>query len=243
MRKIILFIVEGTSDEYALSPLISRLIDQDMVKFQVQRGDITSYPHGAYRNKSIEDRLSLAIKKFLSRNTPLKKKDIEKVIFVTDTDGSFIDETYIFEDPSYRSFTYKEDGLYCKDKESALERNEIKKTNLKKIVSLEYIDDIPLEAYYFSCNLDDVLYKEKNLPSSRKEDYADDFALNYLTHPVDFLSFIFDETIAKIDEYYTSWEYLEIDNNSLKRLSNLHIFFLRNFEKLTDLAKLRIENP
>ena len=58
-----------------------------------------------------------------------------------------------------------------------------------------------------------------------------------------FLSFIFDETIAKIDEYYTSWEYLEIDNNSLKRLSNLHIFFLRNFEKLTDLAKLRIENP
>lgn len=242
MRKIILFIVEGTSDEYALSPLIDKLINQNLVRFSVMRGDITAFPDGIYKNKSIEERLEIALKKYLAKNRPLRKKDIEKIIFVTDTDGVFIPDSLIYEKEDQKSFYYQDNGLYCQIKENAIKRNQVKKENLTRIVEMEFLDDIPLEAYYFSCNLDDTLYGEKNLSSRLKEDYADDFSENFYLKEEDFINFIFQDDIANQEEYYSSWDYIKESNHSLLRGSNFHIFFIRNYDALSDKSKIRLSN-
>lgn len=52
MKKVILFIVEGTSDKEALDPILSELIDTSLVRFEVLRGDATASISTPYYKKT-----------------------------------------------------------------------------------------------------------------------------------------------------------------------------------------------
>lgn len=239
-KKIILFIVEGNSDEYALSPLVSELVDHSLVRFEVMHGDITAFPEGKYKDKNIVQRLELAINQFLNHNHPLKRSDIAKVIFISDMDACFIPNKYIIETEYDHSFRYEDDGLYVKNKEQAIERNEVKSQNLKDILSLQSINNTLIEAYYFSCNLDHALYNKRNLNKRLKEDYADAFSYKYYNQEIEFMSFIFNREIAPIRDYLSSWEFIKKDLNSISRFTNFNVFFLKNEKYLTNKAKNKL---
>lgn len=57
MRKVILFIVEGMSDKDALEPIVSELIDTNLVMFEVLRGDATASIYAPYYDKNIKNRI------------------------------------------------------------------------------------------------------------------------------------------------------------------------------------------
>ena len=42
MKKVVLFVVEGSTDETALQPILKKLLQNDKVKFDVLHRDITS---------------------------------------------------------------------------------------------------------------------------------------------------------------------------------------------------------
>lgn len=47
-----------------------------------------------------------------------------------------------------------------------MKRNEIKVRNLNTINSTDNVFNLPIEVYYFSCNLDHVLHEKRNLDQS-----------------------------------------------------------------------------
>jgi len=51
-KKVVLFIVEGPTDETTLKPLLKKIINDKKIFFKIVRGDITSQ-RGIYRRNAI----------------------------------------------------------------------------------------------------------------------------------------------------------------------------------------------
>ena len=96
LKKIVLFIVEGITDEMSLSLILSKLIDDSSVQFHVINQDITADFNSNSQN--IIRKIDGEVKKFLAQNNGLKKTDIKEIIHLVDTDGAFIKEDFVLED-------------------------------------------------------------------------------------------------------------------------------------------------
>ena len=95
-RKVMLFLVEGKSEREALEILISNIIKNELVVFQVMEGDITSDKNSTPQNikKIINEKV-----KFYMTESKVKKSDILSIIHLMDIDGAYIkDENYMVED-------------------------------------------------------------------------------------------------------------------------------------------------
>ena len=53
-----------------------------------------------------------------------------EIVHIVDTDGAFIPDSFIFSDESLEKVMYKDDGIYARDRESLIRRNNIKRANL-----------------------------------------------------------------------------------------------------------------
>lgn len=237
-KKIILFIVEGLSDESALAPIISKLLTKNnKVRFHVMHFDLSSTTDISYQSDNMKIRIKKAIDQFIKKNSPIKKSDILKVVFITDTDGCFVDEEFIKYDENAKGFVYKEDGIYANKIENVIKRNQLKANNLNAICSIDKVyNNIDFEAYYFSTNLEHVLHNEQNADDDFKEEMSFNFADRFIDNHEEekFIEFISDPLIAPQTEYSTSWKFIKESNNSLKRYTNFNVFFLKNsdyFEK------------
>ena len=60
----------------------------------------------------MKQRITRVIKSFLENNHGIKKKHIEKIIFLSDSDGCYIDDSYIYFSENDISFRYEDDGIY-----------------------------------------------------------------------------------------------------------------------------------
>ncbi len=114
------------------------------------------------RNANVKQRITDVVKKYLEKNHGIKKKHIEKILLFSDMDGWYIGEEYIIFSPADKYFRYEDDGIYTNRCEDAIERNKRKSRNLNIISSVDKVYDIQVETYYFSCNLDHVLYDVRN---------------------------------------------------------------------------------
>lgn len=106
-RKIILFVVEGPSDQAALEVVLENLFNSRQIKIFVYHGDLTT-------DLSVtvpQDAVKAARKTFLIQHETdgFKEKDIAKVVLLSDTDGCFIAEKHIEKDLNYpdKFFTNK----------------------------------------------------------------------------------------------------------------------------------------
>ena len=95
-KKIILFIVEGITDEMSLSLILSKLVQDSSVQFHVINQDITADFNSNCQN--IIRKIDSQVKKFLAQNNGLKKTDIKEIIHLVDTDGAFIKEDFVMKD-------------------------------------------------------------------------------------------------------------------------------------------------
>lgn len=223
--KILLFIVEGQSDEASLAPALEKIITNSTVKFKVMCADITSDFDSTVQN--IERRIKkLGVKRFLQENPQFTANDICGIVHIVDLDGAFVPDDIIVEGNT-EDAQYFDDSIICKDKSLFVKSKNNKKDNLVYLSNLSEISIptgivVPYSIFYMSCNLDHVLHNKRNSTKAEKKENSILFADNYDEAEV-FESFFNGEDIKINGTYKETWDYIQIELNSLKRSSNFWI--------------------
>ena len=232
-KKVVLFIVEGATEKSALSGVFSKIIQSDIIKFLVVGGDITS--KRGIISDNIEKEL---IEKILGGLDTYKYEadDLKEIVHLCDTDGAYVDVKFMKE-ANIDKFSYTEDFIFAKNISEIEDRNNQKKKNLLKLSGISKKDNgknvltinkvkVPYKLYYFSCNLEHVLYDcLENFSGSEKEDFAGNFEDYYIDKIEDF-KIIFKNTLPppEFQNYKKTWLFIGKSNNSLKRYSNFYFY-------------------
>ena len=228
-KKVLLFIVEGQSDEAALDGVLSRLLSDKKIRFHVVRNDITTRERRG--NVSIITLVNEQVMKFMT-SYHLLPKDILQVVHLMDTDGAFVPESAIIEDSGISGFEYTRETITAPSKAAVRQRNATKSSNMLRLAHMgTTYRNIPYEAYYCSRNLEHVLHDiEENCSSDEKMRLSDLFDEQYKDSPAEFLTFISSVPPAvPCYDYDDSWNYISQPEalHSLERGCNLHILLNR----------------
>lgn len=228
-RKVLLFIVEGQSDEAALEGVLSRLLNNKKIRFHVIKGDITTSERRG--NTSIKTLVNDQVRKFMTQHH-LQPKDILQVVHLMDTDGVFVPDSAIFEDSEVSGYKYTNATITASSRDAVLRRNATKSNNMLLLAHMgTTYKRIPYEAYYCSRNLEHVLYDiERDCTPDEKLKLSDQFDEQYRDIPAVFLSFISTVPPAvPCCDYDDSWNYIAQPGtlHSLERGCNLHILLQR----------------
>ena len=222
-KKVILFLVEGESDEISFEGLLKDFFSSYDIHVHIMRCDITIADNPA--PSEILAKLKDPIDNFLSI-TKLLKSDILRVIHLVDMDGAFVTDDCI-EYSEQEKVSYNEEKIFTKNPESIRRRNIVKSAVLKKLCSTNTVyADLPYEIYYLSRNLEHVLHNRiENLSNTQKAMLSDEVDERFENRLKDFLAFISDKTFAVTGSYKDTWNFIQQGNNSLKRYSNVHLIF------------------
>ena len=221
-KKIVLFIVEGITDQTSLALILSKIIQNESVKFHIVNGDITSDRFTTAENAITK--VNSQIKMFLDKNPYFKKSDIQNIVHLVDTDGAFVSEDKIVKG-DVTTYFYTLECIISKSVDSVKERNHRKSNVINRLSMCPKISNIAYSMYYFSCNLEHVLHNEINLDDIEKMRYADQFSDAFYEREIEFIDFISKTDYAVNGSYRETWEFIKIDEHSLERLSNFHLFF------------------
>ena len=228
-KKVLLFIVEGQSDEAALDGVLSRLLNNEKIRFHVVKGDITTSERQG--NTSIKTLVNGQVRKFMT-SYHLQPKDILQVVHLMDTDGVFVPESAIIEDREISRFEYTSTTITASSKDAVRRRNASKSNNMLQLARMgTTYKNIPYEAYYCSRNLEHVLHDiEGDCSPDEKLKLSDLFDEQYRDYPAAFLTFISSVPPAvPCCDYDDSWNYISQPDalHSLERGCNLHILLNR----------------
>lgn len=227
-KKVILFVVEGPSDETAMALIFEKLYVNERVFFDVVHTDLTTLAlHD--RSKSNKGVLELLREDVLEhiRKEPYQWTDLEKVIVIVDTDGAFIASENVIEIPGVE-ISYSLDHIEASNADSICRRNEHKSRELRVLSSKPFLTykrhQVELRTYYLSRNMEHVFHDEVGSLSDReKERLARQFQQQYANDIEGFKTFISHPDIAVSGDYKETWQHIACENNSLKRSSNLHL--------------------
>lgn len=211
-KKIILILVEGGSDLISLELIKKLNIHQEEIALKITKGDITSNEHTTLTNciSKVNDKIT----EFIAESK-VKKGDIIKLIHILDTDGAYISD----------------DKIIANSKDRVRERNTKKKSIMDKLLKTAKISNIDYELYYMSCNLDHVLHNRRDiLTDEAKKRFSNAFADKYYGREEEFLTFINDDSFKVSGSYQETWSFIKLNSNSLKRYSNLWLFFEKDKE-------------
>lgn len=221
-KKVIMFIVEGPSDEAALGTIMKEIFAQNHIRFIVVRGDITTKNDVSPNNvvNKIYDMVKLEKDRYRYRTS-----DFSQIIHIVDTDGVFIPDDMVVEHDNTGTLYYT-DHIATKNINYILRRNDKKRKVLLTLERTTKINSIPYRIYYNSCNLEHVLYNElRDISDEEKQVMSDDFAEKYEGRSNEFKDFISNTKIASPGKYKDTWRFIKEDVNSLNRHSNMHLIF------------------
>ena len=221
-KKIVYVIVEGSSDETALGALFSRIYDKNTVHVEITHGDITSTKNVTAGN--IVKKAAEFIRRFAANNH-LAKKDFQQIIHLLDTDGTYIPDECVLEDPKADKPIYSETDIRTATRAGIVKRNAQKSLAMDKLAALKTIWSVPYQAYYMSCNLDHVLYGKQNSSDEEKESDAYAFAMQYKENIPAFLQFLRESDFSVGGGYLESWKFIRQELHSLQRHTNLGLCF------------------
>ncbi|WP_028828760.1 hypothetical protein [Proteocatella sphenisci] len=219
-KKVVLFIVEGFSEKESLELLLSELFgNNSQVIFEVAQGDITSDKHSSQNN--IKSKITELIK---SSGRKFKPADYKEVIHLVDMDAAFVSEDSIHSDTLNNVFSYRNDGIYAPDIQSVKDRNKRKQALLKLLSQTSKVyNSVPYRVFYFSCNLEHVLHNEIEVEDYAKVQYAENFQDLYIDDLEGFIDFICNSDFSVKLDYANSWNFIQENNNSIKRFTNFNI--------------------
>lgn len=221
-KKVIVFIVEGPSDEAALGSIMKEYFLSEEVQFVVVHGDITLKDYASV--DTILNKINIQIE-IVKKRYRYGQEDFLKIIHIVDTDGVYIPKEDIKLD-DVEKVRYYTNCIETKYPKAIAERNKAKADVLFKLRKTGKIHDIPYRIYFNSCNLEHVLYNElRNFTDEEKEELSDDFAERYEGKVNEFIEFISDTNIAVSGTYQKTWDYIEKGTNSLCRHTNMHQIF------------------
>ena len=219
-RKTIIFIVEGASEQVALELSLSEFFQNHDIRFHIVHGDITTEKNTSSAN--IITRINAVIEKEM-KLYGLKRKDIAAIIHLVDTDGVFISDNNVIESCT-NSVIYESECIKTREAAKIINRNNSKSSVLRRLIRCYEVNKIPYRIFYMSCNLDHVIADNQNATDDEKESYSTEFSFRYSDNLSGFLEF-FQSVMPEAFTYKESWEFIQTDNNSLKRYSNLSILF------------------
>lgn len=221
-KRVIVFIVEGPSEEAALGSVMKEYFSGNEVQFVVVHGDITLNDYVSA--ESILIKVNEQIERVKSRYR-YRQEDFIKIIHLADMDGVYIQDDDIRQ-ADVEEIRYFEEHIEANNVKAVAERNKRKAAVLYKLRKTGKIKGISYRIYFNSCNLEHVLYNElKNFTDEEKQILSDDFADRYDGKADEFIKFISDPEFAVPGTYQKTWDYIEKEKNSLKRHSNMHLIF------------------
>lgn len=253
---LLLFVVEGASDIMALRDPINHYLT-DILHLEVEttfcqcRGDKTADDN--IRPDELLKQLDKIVDDHLV-GTPeyYTFADVSAIIYVCDTDGTYIPDKNCHEaDENHplpmgadgkKKLLYEKDGIYGTDADKIIKRNKVKSSRMDKLLSSHYRTKekhtVKRQVYYFSANLDHFLHDDRNLYYGKKVNWAAEFAhdpdkalrrlLNHSTC-VDVQALEYEGLLplhADYDAkrlYALSWKYIKRGLNSIKRHTNLNL--------------------
>ena len=219
-RPTIIFIVEGASEQVALELSVSAYFAESNVRFHIVHGDITSDRYSSPSN--IVARIA-AMVRLEMRKYGLRKNDILAILHLTDTDGAFIDEGLVKQSEDER-ITYLGNSIEAMDPDAIIRRNRSKRAILLRLMRCFSIAGMPYRAFYMSCNLDHVIGSDPNASGAMKQIHSERFRKEYREDQAGFLRF-FSSVMPPVEDYRSSWDFIQHGCNSLQRYSNLWLLF------------------
>lgn len=221
MKKVILFIVEGATDEDALNSLFKAYFQPSLHRFIFTGGDITSDWGSTPQN--IKEQVGRIVKKATQRYG-IKQGDISAIIQLVDTDGCFIPNEHVIASNTCH-LSYQLERILTDSVDEIQKRNSHKSRNIKCLYACSKIARCPYKMLYFSREQEHVLHDIANPTAAEKTALADQFDKRYRGRLDEFLDFIQNPQIAPAGDYLMTWQFIMEGTNSLHRHSNLHLLF------------------
>ena len=220
-KKVILFIVEGITEETSLSRILKKLNADKKVYFHIVNTDITSQKFNNVTNiiKKVNDEIKKSVNKKY-----FKKSDIIQIIHIVDIDGAYIENEKIIYDED-KKIEYCSECIKTNNIKGIMERNFVKSQNLNKLCTTNDINSIPYKVFFFSTNLEHVLHNIQNASREEKNILSQKFEDAYYDNPDKFIEFINNSQFAINKQYKETWNFIKQKNNSLKRYTNFNLFF------------------
>lgn len=221
-KKVVLFIVEGPTDEDALSPVLKKLFQNAQVRFHVVHGDISTDLSVDSSNaiNVVNDHIKMEMGRY-----GFKRNDIIRVIHLIDTDGAFIPNANVVAG-DVEKLQYEENRIVTTLVPQTIARNERKQRVLHRLYPAKKVGGSPYAVYYFSRNLEHVLHNDSgNLTDEQKVDCADQFADTYTDDPEGFVKFLSTSDFTVVGDYGETWRFIFDNTNSLHRHCNVHLLF------------------
>ncbi len=230
-KKIVLVIVEGSSDETALGVMLDQIYDKDSVHVHIMHGDITA--RNGVNPQNIVSKIGNEVRTF-AKSQHYTAKDFKQIIHIVDTDGVYIPDENVINDLTCDRISYESDGIHTSDPQGIIERNKRKTDNLYRLKSNGQVWSIPYRVYYMSCNLDHVLHNNRNSTDDAKEENSYAFARKYRNNLEGFIKFLCESDFSVNGDYKKSWEHIEEGMHSIERYTNLCICIAKELENNED---------
>jgi hypothetical protein len=226
-KKVVLLLVEGSCEEVLLYNRLRSLFEQHNIRFHIQHGDIL---YDLERpEEPIKSVIGNAVNKFMIKSKFLME-DVFCVLHIIDMDGCFIrDDAIVIDDTQKELTVYHEDRIsvpHEKQKQQIAARNAERSNNINIMKTLNTIlsGEINYRMYYFSRNLEHVLFKEPNPEKDMKYPNVERF-IEQLEMPIE--DFLQDSMplLTGVDSYTESWDRVSERTASLQRYSNVPLLF------------------
>jgi hypothetical protein len=226
-KKVVLLLVEGSCEEVLLYNRLRILFEQHNIRFRIQHGDIL---YDLDRpEEPIKSVIGNAVNEFMIKSK-FCPEDVFCVLHIIDMDGCFIpDDAIVIDDKQKELTVYHVDRItvpHEKQKQQIATRNADRSTNINIMKALNTIlsAEIDYRMYYFSRNLEHVLFKEPNPEKDRKFPEVERF-IEQLEIPIeDFLQGSM-PLLSGADPYTESWDRISERTASLQQYSNVPLLF------------------
>ncbi len=221
-KKVLLFVVEGPTEETALAAIMESVFSSNRIFFDVVHGDVT-VQKGA--SKKPRERVRDLVLAEIGRNKGYGWNDLERIIQICDTDGAFVPEDRVLLSSGV-AVEYGEDAILAPNLEWIRARNREKAESMRQLSRVRALTyrgrSVPYWLYYFSRNMEHALHgRGEMLSNGTKIELANEFRCRFDGDPDGFRRFVGSPDVLVPGDYGQTWEYLEDGVHSLKRGSNI----------------------
>lgn len=235
MKKVILLLVEGPSDEDALLGPTNLVINRASVHARSFHADVTTaslfWCDTAFKvHKDVVGTVQGFIDSYLSNNPGYGWADLAAIVHVVDLDGALVRPNAVVQDAAARKLVYGEDEIRTSSRDSIVQRNKVKSSSIKRLCQTTFLGKgnkrVPYRVFFMSRNLEHALYGVgADLSDGDKERLASAFAEECYKNHDFFLEILRSEEVAVPGDYDETWSHCFKGTNSLHRGSNYHLLF------------------
>lgn len=241
-RRVVLFLVEGSSEEASLVAPFRRwfasrggagggsMLDARSETFYCDVTTVRMFPGDATFSvrSNVRDTVRQFVLDRIDSRHAYEWADIERIVHIVDLDGAFAPESCIRQG-SGRGFVYGEDYIAARKPESVIARNREKAASLRDLVECRELTykrrRVPYGVYFLSRNLEHALYGlSRDCTNREKRLLSTAFDRKIGQQPQAFARLLQSDAVrVPGDDLDATWDYVQQGTRSLERGSNLFL--------------------